>query len=764
MNKEIENNIKNQALEYHSMGRPGKIEVVTTKPFETSIDLSKAYTPGVAHPCLEIAKNPNDAYKYTAKSNLVAVISNGTAVLGLGNIGALAGKPVMEGKGNLFKKFADIDVFDIEVNEPTVEGMVKFVQQIEPTFGGINLEDIKAPECFEIEKQLIENLDIPVFHDDQHGTAIIASAALLNALEITSRDIKSSKLVVSGAGAAAISIVRLLIELGLKKENLIMCDSNGVIYKNRQQGMNQFKEEFASDTKKRTLDEALVDADVFIGCSAKGLLTSNMVEKMAKEPIVFAMANPEPEILPSEVLKVKPDAIVATGRSDFPNQVNNVLCFPFIFRGALDVRAKKINLEMKLAAVKALKELAKEDVPDEVKLAYGGNDFTFGKGYLIPKPFDPRILTRVTPAVAKAAIDSGVNRLTINDFNEYIRSLEERMGNSAQFIKSLRDRLQSKVAKIGHKIRIVFSEGTNTRILLAIKQLSDEQLIEPILLGNKKSIHRKMELLGLQNLKDEIKIISPRKHSEFSNFIKEFSQEKQREGVSIYHADQMLAHPNYFGAMLVKKQFADVFIAGPTLNYSDCFSPLIKVLGTEEKKKVSGLFVLSIKNRVIFLTDCAVQVDPSTNDLVEMASSSASLFRSLFKKEPRIAFLSFSNFGSSNNEKAIKIKNAVALTKKLYPNLKVDGEIQADVAVNKSLLDKLFNFSTLDGPSDILVFPDLNSANISYKLLVQFANANAIGPILGPMSYSANIIPRTASVTEIINMCILSSFVNDIKT
>ncbi len=752
---------KIQALDYHSEGRPGKIEVITTKPFFTSLDLAKAYTPGVAFPCLEIAKQPELAYKYTSKGNLVAVISNGTAVLGLGNIGAIAGKPVMEGKGNLFKKFADIDVFDIEVNEPSVEGMVKFVTQIEPTFGGINLEDIKAPECFEIEAQLIEKLNIPVFHDDQHGTAIIASAAFINALEITNRKIKDTKLVVSGAGAAAISIIKLLLELGLTKQNLIICDSNGVIYKGRKEGMNKYKEEFAIETSLRTLSDAMVEADAFIGCSARGLVSPEMVRSMGRDPIIFAMANPDPEIYPSEVHAVRDDAIMATGRSDFPNQVNNVLCFPFIFRGALDVRASKINMQMKLAAVKALSELAKEDVPEEVKIAYGDEDFKFGKNYLIPKAFDSRILTRVTPAVAKAAMDSGVARVSIKDMHEYARSLEGRMGNSAQFMKSLRDRLYSQVERNRCKVKVVFAEGKNTRILLAAKQLIEEDLIEPILLGNKKSIHKKMDLLGLESLKEDIKIFSPKKHNEFSNYVRMYSKERQRSGISIYHAEELMSHQNYFGSMMVKHGLADVMIAGPTLNYADCFPPLIHVLGTEEKKQVSGIFIMTFKNRVLFFADCAVQVEPNENQLCEIAASTAELFRKLMNREPRISFLSFSNFGSSEHRKAKMVKDAVLLTKTRYPNLKVEGELQADVAVNKSIMDRLFNFSTLDGPSDILIFPDLNSANISYKLLAQLANANAIGPILVPMNFSANIIPRTASVTEIVNMCVLSSILKE---
>lgn len=754
---------KQQALNYHSDGRPGKIEVISTKPALTSMDLSKAYTPGVAWPCLEIAKDPELAYKYTTKGNLVAVISNGTAVLGLGNIGALAGKPVMEGKGLLFKRFADIDVFDIEVNENTVEGMVNIVAALEPTFGGVNLEDIKAPECFEIERQLIEKMNIPVFHDDQHGTAIIASAAFLNALEITGRDIKKTKVAVSGAGAAAISCSRLFFELGLPKENLIMCDSNGAIYKGRTAGMNKYKEDFAVETKARTLADAMVGVDVVVGCSARGLISQDMVKTMAKNPIIFAMANPDPEIYPHEVHAVRDDAIMATGRSDFPNQVNNVLGFPFIFRGALDVRAKKINIEMKLAAVKALAELAKEEIPEEVKMAYGGEDFKFGVNYLIPKPFDPRVLTRVTPAVAKAAMDSGVARVHIEDLHAYARSLEGRMGNTAQFMKSLRDRLETYVAKRKTKVKMIFAEGTNTRILQAVKELVEEDKIEPILLGRKKAIHKKMDLLGLEKLKDEVKTINPRKHEKFEDYVRMYSKERQRSGVSIYHAEELMSHQNYFGSMMVKHGLADALITGPTLNYADCFPPLMHVLGTQEKKSAAGIFIMTFKNRVLFFADCAVQIEPNEDQLCEIAAGTADLFRKLMKREPRIAFLSYSNFGSNTHEKALKVKRAVELTKNRYPNLIVDGEVQADVAVNKNLLDKLFSFSTLDGPTDVLIFPELNSANISYKLLAQLANANAIGPILVPMNHSANIIPRTASVPEIVNMCVLSALLSDKK-
>lgn len=749
--KKIEASLGQQSLDYHSHGRPGKIEVVATKPFLTSKDLSLAYTPGVATPCLEIAKDPELAYKYTAKGNLVGVISNGTAVLGLGNIGAIAGKPVMEGKGILFKRFADIDVFDIEINEESIEGMVTIIKSLEPTFGGINLEDIKAPECFEIEQQLIEKMNIPVFHDDQHGTAIIASAAFLNAIEVTKRKMNEVKIAYSGAGAAAIACAKLFIHLGVRPENLLMCDSNGVIYKGREKGMNKYKNEFAVDTKCRTLADAMNNADAFIGCSARGLVTKEMIKTMAPNPIIFAMANPEPEIYPDEVFEVRSDALMATGRSDFPNQVNNVLGFPFIFRGALDVRARKINLEMKLAAVKALAELAKEEVPEEVKQAYMGQDFKFGPNYLIPKPFDSRVLTRLAPAVAKAAMDSGVARIQINNLREYANHLQDRLSIGTGAMKNFRDGLDSKVKKRGKKITVIFAEGSNARVLQAVRELIEDERIEPILLGRAKIIHKKMETLGLDSLK-HIRILNPQKCEYFDKFCLEYYTEKQRDGVSFAQAEECISQKNYFGPMLVRSGLADVFIAGPTLNYSECVLPIMSVIGTVNHRRASGIYIMIFKNRVLFLADCAVQIDPSPQDLSNIAISTAELFKGLMRREPRIAFLSFSNFGSNKDIKARNVREAVDLTKQRRPDLKVDGEMQADVAVNKHILDNLFNFSTLDGPTDILIFPELNSANISHKLLTQLSDTRAIGPILVPTNKVANVIPRTSSVTEIVNL------------
>ncbi|GAB4024148.1 MAG: NADP-dependent malic enzyme [Bdellovibrio sp.] len=761
MDKNESNTKRQQALDYHSQGRPGKLEIAPTKPFLTSDDLAKAYSPGVAWPCLEIAKNPEDAYKYTAKGNLVAVISNGSAVLGLGDIGPLAGKPVMEGKGILFKRFADIDVFDIEINEPTVEGMVRTIKALEPTFGGVNLEDIKAPECFEVEQQLVELMDIPVFHDDQHGTAIIASAGFLNALEVTKRDIKKVKVVFSGAGAASIACARLFIHLGVQPQNLIMTDSKGVIYKGRKEGMNKYKDEFAVDTPLRTLADAIKNADAFIGCSARGVLTQEMVKTMGKDPIIFAMANPDPEILPDEVFEVRQDAIMATGRSDFPNQVNNVLGFPFIFRGALDVRARKINIEMKLAAVRAIAELAKEEVPDEVRIAYGNQDFKFGKEYLIPKPFDSRVLTRVTPAVAKAAMDSGVARIQIPDMNEYITRLQNRLGQASQVMSGMREKLNTHISKRGSKTRMVFAEGSNTRILNAVKQLKEDKLISPVLLGNPEKIHSKMKKLGLFDDLKDLEIICPQSSSYYPEFVQDFVEMRQRNGITRYHAEDLMVQENYFGSMLIHKNLADCLIAGPTLSYADCLVPILTIIGTRERKKAAAIYMMVFKNRTLFFADCAAQVNPTAEELSDIAVNTAELFRYLIKREPRIAFLSFSNFGSSKSRESYKVKEAVKITKGRYPDMKVEGEMQADVAVNKGIMDKLFDFNTLDGPTDILIFPDLGAANISYKLISQLANVTPIGPLLVPMAGTTNIIQRTATVAEIVNMCTVTALLSE---
>ena len=746
---------KQQALDYHSSGRKGKIEVIATKPCITADDLSLAYSPGVAEPCLEIAKNPEDAYKYTAKGNLVGVISNGSAVLGLGNIGALAGKPVMEGKGVLFKKFADIDVFDIEINCETVDEMVTTISKLEPTFGGINLEDIKAPECFEVEKQL-QKLNIPVFHDDQHGTAIIATAGFINALEVTNKKIEDVKVVFSGAGAASMAIANLFFRMGLKKENLIMCDSKGVIYKGRAEGMNSYKEIYAIDTKLRTIGEAMDGADAFMGCSAQGVINKDMVKSMSKNPIIFAMANPNPEITPEEVAEVRNDAIMATGRTDYPNQVNNVLGFPFIFRGALDVRARKINEEMKVAAVHALANLAKEEVPDSVKNAYEGADFKFGPTYLIPKPFDKRVLSRVAPAVAKAAIESGVSRLEISDFTQYALDLEARMGQSAAFMRQIRQRLPSDAKK-----KIVFAEGSNSRVLQAVSTLFDEAKIEPILLGDKNSVHQKMDELGYQHLKKEIQVITPSKSKHFKDYYLSFHEDRKRLGATLSLAEERLRGVNYFGSMMVKKGHADAMVTGATQNYPDCFKPIMRVAGGP--RKAAGVMILVFKNRVLFLADCTSQLNPTASDLADIAISTTELYQTLMKKDPAVAFLSYSNFGSNLNSETGKMKEAAELTKIKMPNIMADGEMQADVAVNASILKNMFTFSDLDKAADVLIFPDLQSANISYKLLSQLAECTVIGPVLAPMDHPINIVQRTSTVEEIINMTHLTALLSEAK-
>jgi malate dehydrogenase (oxaloacetate-decarboxylating)(NADP+) len=744
-----------QALDYHAQGRVGKIEITPTKPCLTARDLSLAYSPGVAAPCLEIAKNPDDVYKYTTKGNLVAVLSNGTAVLGLGDIGPLASKPVMEGKGVLFKRFADIDVFDIEINSKTVAEIVAVARALEPTFGGINLEDIKAPECFEVERQL-QDMDIPVFHDDQHGTAIIGGAAFLNACEVTGRDISKTKVVVSGAGAAAIATAKFFLELGVKKENVIMCDSKGVIFEGRTDGMNEYKAFFANNTKCRTLGDAMKDADAFVGCSAKGLVSKDMVKSMAKDPIIFAMANPDPEITPEEVAEVRSDAIMATGRSDYPNQVNNVLGFPFIFRGALDVRARKINEHMKKAAAMAIAALAKEDVPDDVKRAYGNEDFKFGRTYLIPKPFDKRVLTRVAPAVAKAAMESGVARIQIEDMNAYAKSLQERLGQTGSIMRNIRSRLPG-----SDKPRIVFPEGTNARILKAVAILKEEGLIHPILLGNKKVIHKKMDTLGVSSLKD-VEIFHAEDSEQYESYVKEYFQLRQRKGVSLSFARDTMKRGNYFGSMMVRMGQADGMITGATQNYPECIKPIMKVIGTNVpgRPKVAGIMILVFKSRVVFLADCTVQQNPDANDLADIAISAAHLYRRVMQAEPRVAFLSYSNFGSNRDPQVMKMAEAVKIAKSKDSTLIADGEMQADVASNTEIMRNLFDFCSLDKAADVLIFPDLNSANISYKLLAQLGGATPIGPILLPLKHAINIVQRTSTVDEIVNMSHLTALIS----
>jgi malate dehydrogenase (oxaloacetate-decarboxylating)(NADP+) len=736
---------REEALEYHSAGRKGKIEVIITKPCVTQRDLSLAYTPGVAEPCREIHKDIEKVYEYTAKGNLVAVISNGTAVLGLGNIGPEAGKPVMEGKGVLFKAFADIDVFDLELRTEDPEEVVRVCQILEPTFGGINLEDIKAPECFYIEEKLKETLKIPVFHDDQHGTAIISGAALLNALEIAGKKIDEVKVVYNGAGASGIACAKFHISLGVRKENVIMCDTHGVIYKGRTKGMNPYKEYFAVETDKRTLEEALVGADVFVGLSVAGVLTKEMVRSMAPNPIIFAMANPDPEITYEDALDARSDVIMATGRSDYPNQVNNVLGFPFIFRGALDVRATTINEEMKKAAAYALAQLAKEEVPEIVKRAYGVKELKFGREYIIPKPFDPRVLTWVAPAVAKAAMDSGVARKPIENFEEYKRELDIRMGR-AQLI----------MTPIFHKAasnpkRIVFPEGTEPKIIRAAILALQEGIAKPILLGKKEVIEKVAESNDYDL--SGIEIVDPETYPKLNLYNEEYFRLRQRKGVTYEAAESdMKYRRNYFGSMMVRMGDADGMISGLTKHYPETIRPALQIIGRDPRySKVSGLYILSFKNSVYFLSDTTVNLNPTPEDICDITLQAAEFVKN-FDIQPKIALLSYSNFGSAEGEIPEKMRNALQLIKQKRPDLIVDGEMQADTAVVPEIIDETYPFSELKGGANVLIFPDLDSGNIAYKLLSRLGGAHPIGPILLGMSKSVHVLQRGATVNEILEM------------
>ena len=737
------------ALEYHSMGRKGKIEVIATKPCQTAADLSLAYSPGVAEPCLAIEKNPEDAYKYTAKGNLVAVVSNGTAVLGLGNLGALAGKPVMEGKGILFKRFADIDVFDIELDSEDPDEIIRACQMLEPTFGGINLEDIKAPECFYIEEELKKTMKIPVFHDDQHGTAIISSAALLNALELVGKKMEDIRIVVNGAGASANSCAKLAIALGVKPNNMIMCDTKGVIYKGRVEGMNPYKALFAADTPFRTLEEAAKGADVLFGLSVKGAFTADMVRSMAPNPIIFAMSNPDPEITPAEAFAVRSDVIMATGRSDYPNQVNNVLGFPFIFRGALDVRASSINEEMKLAAVKALASLTREEVPDSVSKAYGNVKFSFGREYIIPKPFDPRVLLHVAPAVAQAAMDSGVARQPIEDMAKYIEHLESTQGTSKEIMRYIINK-----AKTDPK-RIAFPEGENEKILRAAQVLVDEGIAKPILIGNSIKIRNKIDELGLSL--DDIQIVD----TEQSKFSEPYAQElyrlRHRKGITETEASRIIRRKsrNHFGAMMVRMGDADAMLSGIDAHYPETIRPALEVIGKQPNlSSVHGMYMMVFKKGVYFMADTTVDIDPSAEELAETAILAAQNVK-VFDIDPRVAMLSFSSFGSVRHPLSDKVRRAVEIVKERAPDLVIDGEMQADTAVVQELLDH-YSFSKLDNTANVLIFPDLNSGNIAYKLLARLGGAEAIGPILMGMQKPVHVLQRGDDVSDIVNMAAIA--------
>lgn len=738
---------KQEALDYHSQGKPGKIEVNPTKPYNSQRDLSLAYSPGVAEPCLAIAENPEDVYKYTSKGNLVAVISNGTAVLGLGDIGPTASKPVMEGKGLLFKIFADIDVFDIEVDVTDVDKFVETVKAIAPTFGGINLEDIKAPEAFEIEERLKEELDIPIMHDDQHGTAIISGAALINALELAKKKIEQVKIVVNGAGASAISCAKLYLALGANKDNLIMLDSKGVISTTRK-NLDKSKAQFASKTKLKTIEEAMKGADVFLGLSKGNIVSQDMIKSMAKDPIVFALANPTPEIAYKDAMDARKDIIMATGRSDHPNQVNNVLGFPFIFRGALDVRATSINEDMKLAAVRAIAELAKESVPEEVNEAYGEKNIAFGKEQIIPKPLDPRLITYVAPAVAKAAMDSGVARAPITDWKKYIEELNRRLGQENKLVRTVSQRARKSPK------RVVFAEADNYKILKAAQVMVEDEIGEPVLLGNAVKIKKLISEYGLEL--DGAQIIDPKsqamrkRRGEFANLLFE---KRQRKGFSHYEADKAMRDRNYFGAMMVETGEADALISGITRNYKDVIKPALQIIGTrDDVKKVAGMYILLTKRGPLFFADTTVNMNPTAEEIVDITLMVARAVKRM-RITPRIAMLSYSNFGSAEGPDAKKMSEAVKILHREHPSLVVDGEVQANFALNNDLLNEKFSFSTLaNRKTNVLIFPNLAAGNIAYKLLQEMNGAEAIGPILLGLKKSCHVLQLGSSVREIVNM------------
>ncbi len=731
---------KEAALRYHEEGRPGKIQVVPTKPTSSQLDLSLAYTPGVAVPVLEIARDPNLAYRYTTKSNLVAVISNGTAILGLGNRGPLASKPVMEGKGVLFKRFADVDVFDIEVDATDPAEVINVVRAIAPTFGGINLEDIKAPECFVIEERLKQMLDIPVFHDDQHGTAIIATAGLLNALEIVGKKLADVQIVINGAGAAAIACAKMFLLAGAVRANISMLDSLGVIYVGREEGMNEYKVQFARHTTARTLAEALRGADVFIGLSAADVVTPDMVRSMAGQPIIFAMANPDPEIKYELAKEARPDAIVATGRSDYPNQVNNVLGFPFIFRGALDVQARQINEEMKLAASYALAALAHEDVPDSVLKVYSLESLKFGPDYIIPKPFDARVLLWVAPAVAKAAMDSGVARRQIN-MDTYRDQLEARLGKSRELMRHIINKARH------HPQRVVFGEGDEAKIIRAALIIESEGIGRPILLGNPEVIQQKIEELGLDF---HPTVVNPPDSAQFDAYISAFFELRQRKGITLNRARNLMRDNNYFGPMMVYMGDADAYVSGITHNYPEIIRPALQIVGTTPGiHKVAGMYVMIARDKVYFFVDTTVNIDPTAADLAEIAILAADEVRS-WDIEPRVAMLSFSNFGSTRHPFSEKVRRAVEILHERRPDLAVDGEMMADTAVMPEIVDELYPFSRVRD-ANVLVFPNLEAANVSYKLMQRLGNAEAIGPVLLGMNRSIHVLQRTDDVRNIVN-------------
>jgi malate dehydrogenase (oxaloacetate-decarboxylating)(NADP+) len=740
---------KDEALEYHTRGRPGKLEVVPTKPLHTQRDLSMAYTPGVAEPCRAIAENEEDVYKYTAKGNLVAVVTNGTAVLGLGDIGPHASKPVMEGKANLFKKFADIDVFDIELACTDPDEVVAAVKAIAPTFGGINLEDIKSPDCFYIERRLREELDIPVFHDDQHGTSIIAAAALINALEVAEKDIGEVKCVFSGAGAAAIATARLFEAVGMKRENIWLCDSKGLIYTGREAAASEQARSFAQDSDTRDLKGAMVGADVFIGLSIGGVVSQDMVRGMNKRPILFAMANPDPEILPEDARAAAPDAIIATGRSDFPNQINNVLGFPFVFRGALDCRATTINEAMKSASVRALAALAKEDVPDAVLRAYRLDHLEFGADYLIPKPFDPRVLTWVAPAVAQAAAESGAAKQPIEDLEAYANELERLIERSREFLRPLMNR-----ARHSGK-RIVFPDGTNLKVLRAAQILVDEGICQPILIGPEWKVLSRAEQANVDMT--GIETLEINQDERFDALADALWSSRQRRGYTRQRARQLLRNPTTFGCMLVREGYADGLVGGLMFPYADTVRPALQTIGVAgDKRIVSGVYVMLFKDRQMFFGDCTVNVNPNAEKLAQIALNTAEVARS-FGREPRVAMLSFSDFGEYRGSDDVdKVNKAVEILRRDHPDLIVDGELQADTAVNPERAQEMFPFSPLQGRANVLIFPTLAAGNIAYKLLGELGGATTVGPLLVGLDKPVNALSVGSDVSDIVNIAALT--------
>jgi malate dehydrogenase (oxaloacetate-decarboxylating)(NADP+) len=732
---------REEALEYHSRGKAGKIEIKPTKPLETQRDLSLAYTPGVAVPVLEIAEDPEKAYEYTAKSNLVGVISNGSAILGLGNRGALASKPVMEGKGVLFKAFADIDVFDIEIDASDPEAIVQVVAAIAPTFGGINLEDIKAPECFYIEEKLKEMLDIPVFHDDQHGTSVITAAALLNGLELTGKDISKIRMVVSGAGASAIACSELAIFMGIPRENIMLVDSRGVVYKGRARGMNPYKERFSVETSARTLADAMVGADVFYGLSAADILTPEMVKTMADDPLIFALANPDPEIKYELAKDARPDAIVATGRSDYPNQINNVLGFPFIFRGALDVHACAINEEMKVAAAHALAELSKQDVPDSVLHAYNLDRLRFGPEYILPKPFDPRVLLWEAPAVAQAAMESNAARISL-DLDEYKTQLALRQGKGEQVRRFIIHKATQDPK------RVVFGEGEESKVIRAAAQIIESRIGTPILLGRPEFIRAKASELGLEA---EFTIIDPPQYKGIAEYAEAYSDLRQRKGITHTKAERIVCQHNIFGPMMVYMGEADAFISGLTYEYPEVIRPALQIFHTREGvHRAASLYLMIIDDRVFIFADATVNIDPSPEDLAEIACLAADFARHL-EIEPRVAMLSFSNFGSTRHPHSNKVRKAVELVRAKRPDILVDGEMQADTAVVPEIIEERYPFSQVKD-ANVLVFPSLESANIAYKLLSRLGNARAIGPILLGLNAPIHVLQTGDEVADIVHI------------